>query len=431
MYPLESFGNRSRFGCVKRIGAGLLALGLVAGCSAALPSTSSTTIASSSFPSSSPSTSPSTEPSAPTSAPSAASFTTPGALANWTGLSWGPLPANNPLATADPGVQVLAWSHGYVIYGSTGGGESGFVWTSPDGQTWTQVTAIVAPRVLVAASPSGLVAVGTTVPTATVWTSADGVHWLNAGSPSGLTEVDSMAGTSVGLVAPGHSDAGSGKLATQTFSVAFSSDGISWAPVEIQAGITWDYVGPQVQSGEGRFFVMGGYTSAVADTALRLDAFTGPGDPGGRVPVGAGATGRGGLWWSDDGRTWTSTGDWVYASSLVIGRSGMLAYESPRLIPGYVGLDLSTDGGKTWSNAQDGPVGAIVCGQGECSPGPDGTFASNGTVIVALKSNGKTWISFDGKIWTPIVGVGPADNFETFLVLPRGVVVAGAYGAAR
>lgn len=158
MYPLESFGNRSRFGCVKRIGAGLLALGLVAGCSAALPSTSSTTIASSSFPSSSPSTSPSTEPSAPTSAPSAASFTTPGALANWTGLSWGPLPANNPLATADPGVQVLAWSHGYVIYGSTGGGESGFVWTSPDGQTWTQVTAIVAPRVLVAASPSGLVA---------------------------------------------------------------------------------------------------------------------------------------------------------------------------------------------------------------------------------------------------------------------------------
>jgi hypothetical protein len=257
------------------------------------------------------------------------------------------------------------------------------------------------------------------------------VHWLNAGSPSGLTEVDSIAGTFAGLVATGHSDAGSGKFATQTFSVAFSSDGISWTTLEIQPGISWDYVGPEVQSGNGRFFVMGGYTSGVADTAFRLDTFARPGGSGGRSPVGAGATGQGGLWWSDDGRTWTSTGDWVYASSLVIGRAGMLVYESPRLIPGGVGLGMSTDGGKSWSNAQDGPVGAIVCGQGECSPGPDGTFASNGTVIVALKTNGKTWISYDGKTWTPITGLGPADNFGTFLVLPRGVFVGGAYGAAK
>jgi hypothetical protein len=256
------------------------------------------------------------------------------------------------------------------------------------------------------------------------------VHWLNAGSPSGLTEVDSIAGTAAGLVATGRSDVGSGKFATQTFGVALSSDGISWAPVEIQPGITWDYVGPEVQSGNGRFFVMGGYTSGTADTAFRLDAFSRAGGAGGRVPVGAGAPGLGGLWWSDDGRTWRSTGDWVYATSLVIGRSGMLVYENPRLIPGYVGLDLSTDGGKSWSNAQDGPVGAVVCGQGECAEGPDGMFASNGTVIVALKANGKTWISFDGRTWTPITGLGPADNFGTFLVLPRGVFVGGAYGAA-
>jgi hypothetical protein len=257
------------------------------------------------------------------------------------------------------------------------------------------------------------------------------MNWLNAGSPSGLTSVDSIAGTSAGLVATGHSEVGSGKLATQTFSVAFSSDGITWTPLEIQPGITWDDVGPQVQSGDGRFFVMGGYTSSVADTAFRLDAFARSGGLGGRSPVGAGATGKGGLWWSDDGRKWTSTGDWVYAASLVFGRDGMLVYESPRLIPGGVGLGMSTDGGKTWASAQDGPVGSIVCGQGECSPGPDGTFASNGTVIVALKTNGKTWVSYDGKTWTLIKGVGPANNFGTFLVLPRGVVVAGAYGAAR
>jgi hypothetical protein len=51
--------------------------------------------------------------------------------------------------------------------------------------------------------------------------------------------------------------------------------------------------------------------------------------------------------------------------------------------------------------------------------------------MVALKANGKTWISYDGKTWTPIAGPGPANNFGTFLVLPRGVFVGGAYGVAR
>jgi hypothetical protein len=50
---------------------------------------------------------------------------------------------------------------------------------------------------------------------------------------------------------------------------------------------------------------------------------------------------------------------------------------------------------------------------------------------VALKSNGKTWISYDAKTWTPIAGVGPADNFGSMLVLPRGVFVGGAYAAAK
>jgi hypothetical protein len=359
-------------------------------------------------------------------------FTTPGVASNWRGLSWSQLPADNPFVTADPGVKVLAWQHGYVIYGTTSGGEYGFVWTSPDGLTWTQATAIVAPQVLVATGPNGLVAVGVTVPTETVWTSSDGVHWLDAGSPSGLAEVDSIAGTSAGLVATGHSDVGSGKFATQTYSVAFSTDGVAWTPVDVQQQITWDEVGPQVQSGNGRFFVMGGYTNGVADnTAFRLDAFDGARGFGGRGLVGSGATGKGGLWWSDDGRKWTSTGDWVYATSLVFGMGGILVYESPRLIPGYTSLGVSTDGGKTWASAHDGPVGAIVCGQGECSDGPDGTFASNGTVIVALKSNGATWISYDGKTWTSIADKGPANYFGLVLVLPRGVVVGSSYGAAK
>ena len=438
MNLIASDHNRSRLGRVRGLAVGLVALGLVAGCSVAGASPTPTSMASASpspmiaasiAPADVP---PSLQPSAPTPAPSAATFTTPGVASNWTGLSWSQLPSDNPLVTADPGVQVLAWQHGYVVYGTTGGRESGFVWTSPDSETWTQATSIVAPQVLVAASAAGLVAVGSTVPTDTVWTSTDGVQWHDAGSPSGIGEVDSIAGTSAGFVATGHTQNGSGKFATQTFSVAFSTDGITWTPVAVQSGITWDDVGPQVQSGSNRFFVMGGYTDGAAETAAyRLDAFDAVGGVGGRDLVGSGAQGKGGLWWSDNGRTWTSTGEWVYATSLVFGRGGILAYESPRLIPGYIGLDVSTDNGKTWASAHDGPLGAVVCGQGECTEGPDGAFASNGTVIVALKSDGKTWISYDGKTWTSIAEIGPADNLGTFLVLPRGVIVGSSYGTAK
>jgi hypothetical protein len=341
--------------------------------------------------------------------------------------------------TADPsrtGAQLLAWKHGYVVYGTTNGNSNAFVWTSQDGQTWTQVTAIVASGVLVAASPAGLVAVAgdpfATGSTQTVWTSSDGLEWRNAGALSGLESVDSMAGTSAGLVAVGHTINGAGKFATSTFSVAFSTNGISWTPIEVEPGIAWDDVGPQVQAGNNRFFVMGGYTAIQANNAAyRLDALDGPGRLGGGRLVASGAPGKGGLWWSDDGRKWKSTGSWVYADALVFGRDGILLYENPRLIPGYIGLDVSTDGGQTWAKSDYGPLGANVCGQGECSEGPDGVIASNGTVFLAIKTNGKTWTSYDGKTWTPIAWNGPTPDLGTFLVLPRGVVLAGSYGAAR
>jgi hypothetical protein len=314
-----------------------------------------------------------------------------------------------------------------------------FVWTSADGQTWTQVTAIVAPQVLVAASPGGLVAVAgdrsATVAVQTVWTSSDGVQWRNAGALSGLAWVDSIAGTSAGLVATGHSTNGAGKFATSTFSVAFSTDGISWTPIEVEPGIAWDDVGPQVQAGNNRFFVMGGSPAKLTNgAAYRLDALDATGGLGGRGLVGASIQGSGGLWWSDDGRTWTKSTPRVinYPTDLVFGRDGILLNTSMRLIPGGTGLDVSTDGGKTWQPDNNfEPLGAIVCGQGECSEGPDGVIASNGTVFVAVKSDGETWTSHDGKTWTPTAGKSLAPDQGTFLVLPRGVIVAGSYGAAK
>ncbi len=445
MYRIGSHDKRPRLGSIRLVAVGLAALFLVTGCSVAGASPSQTTgssvfVSPTTLGSASPSaTSPSPEPSVPTPGPSAASFTTAGVTSNWTGLSWTQLPSDHPLLKADFGVQLLAWQHGYVLYGTTGGGEKGIVWTSPDGQTWTQVTAIAAPKVLVAASPAGLVAVAgdpyAAVPSETVWTSSDGVAWRNAGPPSGVAFVDSIAGTAAGLVATAHTLNGSGKFATQTFSVAFSTDGIRWTPVEVQPGITWDYVGPQIQSGNNRFFVMGGYTdSLTSNSEFRLDALDVTAGLGGRGLVGSGAQGTGGVWWSDDGRTWTRSTPRVinFPVGLLFGKSGMLLYTSERAIPGGYGLDLSTDGGKTWqTDASFEPVGAIVCGQGECSTGPDGAFASNGTVLVAIKGNGKTWISYDARNWIPIAGNGPADNSGSFLVLPRSVIVGSAYGAAK
>ena len=266
----------------------------------------------------------------------------------------------------------------------------------------------------------------------TVWTSSDGVAWHDAGAPSGLTSVDSIAGTSAGLVATGHSLSGSGKFAASGSSAAFSTDGVNWTPVAVEGGISWDEVGPRVQSGNGRFFVMGGYTGGLASgSPRRFDLLDSTRAAGSRSLMGSGASGKGGLWWSDDGRTWTSTGDWAYASNIVFGRDGLIAYSSPRLIPGYVSLSLSTDGGKTWQADKNfEPVGATVCGQGECTDGPDGVIDSNSTVFVAVKTNGKAWVSYDAKTWTPVTW-SSAFPIYSILVLPRGVVAGNRYGAAR
>jgi hypothetical protein len=102
---------------------------------------------------------------------------------------------------------------------------------------------------------------------------------------------------------------------------------------------------------------------------------------------------------------------------------------SSRAIPGGTGLQFSSDSGKTWGKSQD-PLGDSVCGQGECSTGPDGVIGSNGTYLLAVKSNGKAWVSSDGKTWTSMAWDGSLAT-GSILVLPRGVVVDGKYGAAK
>ena len=416
--------SRLRIGHLAGLAVGLAAAALVSACSMGGASPSPAIQASASRSAATVSSQPST----PTLGPATGSFTTPGATANWTDFSWSQLAAGSPLTTADPGVQLVTWRRGYAACGTANG--AAFVWTSTDGQTWTQVTAFTGERALVAASPTGLVAI-VGMASEIVWTSSDGIAWHDAGPPAGLESVDSIAGTSAGMVATGHSLSGSGKSATGHYSVAFSTDGVNWTPVNVQGGITWDEVGPRVQSGNGRFFVMGGYPGILTSgSPRRFDLLDSTRAAGSRSLMGSGASGKGGLWWSDDGRTWTSTGDWAYASKIVFGRDGLVAYSGPRQIPGYVSLCLSTDGGKTWqADTNLEPLGATVCGQGECTQGPDGVIDSNGTVFVAVKTDGKAWVSYDARTWKAVTW---SDAFPVYsiLVLPRGVVAGSTFGAA-
>jgi hypothetical protein len=369
----------------------------------------------------------------------AAGFSTTGLTTGWKGFSWSQLASDSPLITSGglgSGVsQVLHWRGGYVASGSASDHSwpSMGLWTSPDGETWTPVTSIDEPGVLVSAAPGGLIAVGVdpaTLVTGSVWTSSDGKDWRNAGAPNLPGSILSIAGTDAGIVATVDVVTGTGKSATGTYLVEFSTDGVNWSPEPINTGGTGNGFtstsssDPHVQAGNGRFFLMGtaGPTAPSSSTGFVLTSS---------------AVAKDEMWWSDDGRTWTHCGGsyTAFASYIDFGRDGLLLHTASNAIPGGVGQAVSIDGGKTW-RPNDGfvPLGVASC-TGECSVGPDGVIGSNGTIFVAVKNGGKkAWVSYDGNTWTPIAWTGSdpsSAGFGGFLVLPRGVVIGSTYGAAR
>jgi hypothetical protein len=97
--------------------------------------------------------------------------------------------------------------------------------------------------------------------TDTIWASADGTQWHDAGQPSGVSGIQSIAGTAAGLVA-------TGQVNLTTLGVVFSTDGVSWTPSDFKMGAAWDDL--SVYAGQGRFFIIGGNLE----------------------------TGEGGMWWS-------------------------------------------------------------------------------------------------------------------------------------
>ena len=360
-------------------------------------------------------------------------FTTPGATTGWTGFSWTKLTADSPMLenvgfNPSHGVaQVLRWKGGFVATESVAQswitalrGVSHGLWTSPDGQTWTAVTSIDATDLIVSVAPFGLLAMAvdpeTRYPTA-AWTSTDGVGWHKAGSPNMTGYLISIAGTDSGIVATFASPLPDSGWSSERFKVEFSTDGLNWTPetaFDLTAGTEGAW-GPHVQTNAGRFYLMG--TPHPMADGSNTTTF---GDE---------------MWLSGDGRNWTrSSGGYSFAADFIdFGRDGMVLHTIANDIslPLAYGLAWSADGGMTWHDARNGPLGAVSCT--DCVTSPDGLISANGNVFLAVKTDGKkAWLSYDGHTWTPIAWTGgfPALSYS-LVVMPRGVILGDSYGAAK
>jgi hypothetical protein len=376
-------------------------------------------------PSAVPSGVPSPEPSsvvAPTALASAPVATVP--VSDWKSFAWSSASSAGVPFVAEKASR-LQWSHGFAVSGIGQGNWTNQVltwqvWTSSDGVSWTEASGVAGTGVYVAEGPSGLVAIGLSPlgspETQTVWTSADGRTWSKAGTTSGLGHLVSLAGNSRTFVAVwDHSGnrVGTGGV-NGSFSTETSADGLHWTKVaQVAFGSADIWAPPFVTSAGGRLFAMGPAANPGTSTAAP----------------------RGTIWWSDDGKTWHLAGGKFSGlpDAIHVAAHGLLLGGTLASVPGGDTLAYSTDGGQTWTDDQSfAPLGPVDC-TGECSTGPDGYYSSNGTVIVAVKSDGsKAWISNDARTWTQITWGGPKPlDTGGILALPGGVVAGDQYGAGR
>jgi hypothetical protein len=376
-------------------------------------------------PSTVPSGVPSPEPSsvvAPTALASAPVATAP--ASDWKSFVWSSASsAGIPFVVEK--ATTLKWSRGFAVSGI--GPDQLFgnkaltwhVWTTGDAISWTEASGVAGSGVYLAEGPSGLVAIGLSssgsAETQTVWTSADGRTWSKAGTTSGLGHMVSLAGNSNTLVAVwDHSGGGNvnGVLDGSRLSTETSADGLHWTKVaQVAFGTPNIWAPPFVTAAGGRLFAMGPAANS-----------------GKAAPLGT-------IWWSDDGKTWHLAGGSFRGLpwAIDVAPHGLLLEGTLDSVPGGETLAYSTDGGQTWTDDQSfAPLGPVDC-TGECSSGPDGYYSSNGTVTVAVKSDGsKAWISSDARTWTQITWGGPKP-FDTggITALPGGVVAGDQYGTGK
>ncbi len=365
----------------------------------------------------------------------ASGFSTAGVATGWNSFSW--TSAGMPLTGIG---QVLQWSGGYAAAASLMhyvADPSPGLWISADGQTWAAARGISDDAVSISVAPVGLVAIGMNGNTAdgwmlgSAWSSSDGRNWTKLGWPDFPGSLVSIAGTSSGIVATVAISHGTGKGQYGSFQIEFSTDGLHWTAENVSPGLASAQAGygepPHVQAHAGRFYLMGSAGPATTSTGMRLVSSVSPPDE---------------MWLSGDGKTWTKSAGGYSASGgldadyIDFGRDGMILHtDAYGAAPGATGLAYSSDGGQTWhENTNYDPLGPSTC-QGECVNGEDGAIGANGTYFVAVKHGGKqAWLSYDGQHWSSIAWTGGDPigswNGDGFLVMPRGVLLSGSYGAA-
>jgi hypothetical protein len=347
-----------------------------------------------------------------------------------------PLPAvPDALDGLQPGASVSSVTEGgpgLVAVGTelTDGGEiDGAVWTSADGTTWARVTdeegVFGGPGIQeiadVTVGGPGLVAVGRgsavvgsdTYATAAVWTSADGFTWSRVphddevfggttGQPDDIFRMSAVTAGGPGLVAVG---ARGGESDQVEISGAYISDrpvGAVWTSVD---GTTWSRV-PYDPNVFGEWDHHGTELSA----SMRDVTAGGPGLVAvGDVSPGYGP-GRGAVWTSADGSSWTLAEDSIEAmgiAGVTVGGPGLVAVgaaiETPIVSPDVASSLMAA----VWTSV-DGTTWSRVPPQPEVLGGPGYQAMSSvhaggmGLVAIGETDGPAAWTSADGVTWSRV-----------------------------
>jgi hypothetical protein len=363
-------------------------------------------------------------------------FTTPPAprtAADWSGIRWRKLAADDPVALVR---EVVRFDGGYLALGpiSDADGSAGPAWASTDGSAWTPVprgtwASLWPDQAVVAAAPvpGGVVALtssagavacaaaATCEPGASsvvAWISIDGLSW----APQAGTGLQMADGGQPPLLASGPA----GLLAVDTGgsrSVALSRN-----------GGTWRGVPDALPSG----FAATGVTAA-ADGWLAVGALR---SGGRRIAATA---------WSADGERWDApvplpvpTAGAAASGASAVAR--ILAADRGLILVGRVdATGAGWDGQQAWWATADDAAWTLrphvgSPGDGSLPAGQEPTVAADGRRIVALGPDpgGDAWSTGDGLSWRALIATGeqPAASASSAAVLlPGGIVVRSAGGA--
>ena len=354
--------------------------------------------------------------------PVAFSAPSPPRSADWAGLTWRRLAANDALSVVRSEVTAGGRS---VAFGDIPGTTETTVWSSTDGTQWQPLDSGTSttfwPNLSIiglATVPGKFVAFSEMndyllrdLPPVMAWTSTDGRGWQLAytlpvdprSNPSGWAAVvaagpNGLAVATVGL--DSH--------------IATSSDGSNWSlspGTALPAGFALD----ELEGTTSGYVAVGSWRQAGGPT-------------------------RAAALWSADGRHWPKTptlmpsgasgpGSAAFSNalSLHVGDQGMIAV-------GIGGSPFST----LWWRSADGehwqalprfpPLGPTRCGGSSCSQQPDGTLVGDGQRMVALRpgADGAGWVSTDGQRWTALSFSGDVPDAQATqaTLLPGGVLLS-------